>query len=129
MRHSYANGKIIIQDKYFSDTVYHVSNECISVIFGGKGAIAGYALANEADMLSGSISLFRKNAHIDVYSDKTVEMIGRCQTVTVHLNGADLRIEQFLDASLNGVFSSYELISDGEGDSVTVSLCLNQKNT
>lgn len=125
MKHDYQNGRIVIQDKYFADTVYHVSNECISVIFNGKGAITGYAPANEKDMLSsGSIFLFRKNAPIDIYSEKTVEMIGRCQAITVHLEGADLRIEQFLDASVNGVFISYELLSGDKEDAVEVSFGL-----
>ena len=127
MDYSYENGKIVVKDKYFSDTVYHVSNECISVVFGGKGAICSYALANEEDMLDGSISLFFNNAPIDIYSEKTVEMVGRCQTVTVHLGGADLKIVQFLDASVNGVFSSYELVSENSDDSVTVSLGVNQR--
>lgn len=121
MKHSYQDGKIVIQDQYYKDAVYHVSNACISVIFNGKGAITGYALANEKDLLSsGSISLFRENAPIDIYSEKTVEMLGRCQTITVHLAGAELRIEQFLDASVNGVFSSYELLSNDPKDAVTV---------
>lgn len=127
MSYSYENGKIVVKDKYFSDTVYHVSNERISVVFGGKGAIFGYALANEEDMLDGSISLFFNNAPIDIYSEKTVEMVGRCQTVTVHLDGADFRIVQFLDASVNGVFSSYELVSEDSDDSVTVTLGVNQR--
>ena len=110
MKHTYKDGKIIIRDNYYNDAVYHVSNECVSVIFDGKGATCGYALANEADMLHGSIALYRHNAHIDIYSEKTVEMIGRCQTITVNLTGAELMITQFMDVSLNGVFASYELL-------------------
>ncbi len=124
MNYRYENGSIVVEDKYYSDTVYHVSNECISVIFDGRGAIIGYAPANEADMLTSSISLFRKNMPIDIYSKKSVQMIGRCQTITVHLEGAELIIEQFLDASINGVFSSYKLLSANKSDNATVSFCL-----
>lgn len=124
MERLYDNGSIIIRDKYYSETIYHVSNECISVIFNGKGAIVGYMPANEKDTLNSSVSLFRKDSPVDIYSEKTVRMIGRCQTVTVRLDGADFKIEQFLDASVNGVFSSYELLSEDPKDAVTVSLCL-----
>lgn len=127
MKHTYKDGKIIIRDNYYNDAVYHVSNECVSVIFDGKGATCGYALANEADVLHGSIALYRHNAHIDIYSEKTVEMIGRCQTITVNLTGAELMITQFMDVSLNGVFASYELNSDSKDDQITVSLGVNQK--
>ena len=127
MNHTYKDGKIIIRDKYYNDAIYHVSNECISVIFDGKGAIKGYALANEADMLRGSVAIYRGDEHIDIYSDKTVEMIGRSQTVTVHLEGGELKITQFLDASLNGVFTSYELKSIKADDSVTLCLGVNQR--
>ena len=126
MKHYYQNGAIIIQDKYFSDTRYHVSNECISVIFDGKGAITGYALANEKDMMNGCISLFRQNKPIDIYVEKTVTMIGRSQTVTLHFGSAELKLVQFLDSSLNGVFCSYEWKSDNDNDLITVSLGLNK---
>ena len=127
MNHTYKDGKIIIRDKYYNDAIYHVSNECISVIFDGKGAITGYALANEADMLRGSVAIYCGDEHIDIYSDKTVEMIGRSQTVTVHFEGGELKITQFLDASLNGVFTSYELKSTKADDSVTLCLGVNQR--
>jgi hypothetical protein len=126
MNHHYQDGAIIISDKYFSDAVYHVSNECISVIFDGKGATVGYALADQKDMMNGCISLFRQNKPIDIYTEKTVAMIGRSQTVTLHFGDAELRITQFLDASLNGVFCSYEWKSDSEKDSITVSVGINK---
>ena len=126
MEHEYRDGKIIIICKYFEDTTYHVSNERISVIFNGKGAVTGYALANESDMLHGCISLFFKNAPIDIYCEKAVEMIGRCQIITVHLQDATFRIKQFLDASVNGVFASYEVVSANSDDTVTVSFGLNK---
>lgn len=126
MKNIYKDGKIIVQDNYFSDTNYHVSNECISVIFDGKGAIVGYALANEKDMMKGCISLFYKNAPIDIYSDKTVEMIGRCQTTKIYIEDAELTIKQFLDASINGVFSSFSLKSKEGKEPITVSFGLNK---
>lgn len=129
MQYNYRDGSIIVNDKYFNDTVYHVSNERISVIFNGKGAVVGYALANEKDLMNGSISLFRKNAPVDICSEKTVRMIGRCQTITVHLENADLKIEHFLDAKVNGVFASYELLSNDAEDSVTVSFGLDMPLT
>ena len=107
MNHTYQDGKIVVRDRYFKEMVYHVSNECAGMIFNGKGAVVGYALANEKDMMPrGSFSLFRGNAPIDVYLEKTVEMIGRCQTIRLHLEDGDFKIEQFLDASVNGVFTS-----------------------
>lgn len=127
MEHQYQNGSIVVRDSYYSDTVYHVSNECISVIFNGKGAVVGYALANEKDLLNGSIALFRNGSPIDIYSEKTVEMVGRCQTITLHLDSTELKIEQFLDASVNGVFTAYELSDNNADDSVTVALGFNGK--
>lgn len=126
MKRTYQNGAIIINDNYFADAIFHTSNERISVIFDGKGAIVGYALANEKDMMNGCISLFRQNNPIDIYVEKTVAMIGRSQTITIHFDNAQLKIVQFLDSSLNGVFCSYELISDNKNDLITVCLDLNK---
>lgn len=126
MKHIYKDGKIVVQDNYFSDTVYHVSNERISVIFDGKGAISSYAPANESDMLNSCVSLFNNGNPIDVYTEKIVEMLGRSQTVTIRLDRATLKIEQFLSASVNGVFTAYSLLSDNANEIVTVSLCLHK---
>lgn len=125
MEHRYQNGKIIIRSNYFTNATYHIANERISVILNGKGAVVGYAPANETDILNGWISLFRNHAPIDIYSEKTVEMIGRSQLINVHLGDAHLKITQFLDASVNGVFISYELISERKDDCVRVSFGLN----
>ena len=128
MSHAYQNGSIIVHDHYHKEALYHISNECISVILNGKGAIVGYALANEKDVMkNGCISLFRNNMPIDIYLEKTVEMIGRSQTVTLHLEDGELEIKQFLDASLNGVFISYSFCSDSAKDSITVCFGLNKK--
>ena len=47
----YSNGKIIVEKELHEEALYHVSNEGISVIFDGKGAICGYAAANEKDFI------------------------------------------------------------------------------
>lgn len=124
MEHHYQDGKIIVHNRYFEDTIYHISNECISVILNGKGAIVGYAPANEKNMLNACFSMFFNNKPIDIYSNKTVEMIGRCQTIFLHLDNATLKIKQFLTASVNGVFVSYELIGR-PNDILSVSVGLN----
>ena len=127
MNHTYQDGRIIVRDHYFKEMIYHVSNECASMIFNGKGAVVGYALANGKDMMTkGSFSLFRGNAPIDIYSEKTVEMIGRCQTITLHLEDGDFKIEQFLDASVNGVFTSYSFGGKASGEPITVVFGMNK---
>ena len=127
MSHTYQNGSIIVHDHYHKEALYHISNECISVILNGKGAIVGYALANEKDMMKNScLSLFRNHTPVDVYFEKTVKMIGRSQTVTLHLEDAELEIKQFLDASLNGIFTSYSFHSKEADDSITVCFGLNK---
>ena len=58
---------MIVKEPYFKELLYHISNECASLILNGKGAVVGYALANEKDMMkSSSISLYRNNAPIDI---------------------------------------------------------------
>lgn len=127
MSYTYQNGKMIVKEPYFKEMLYHISNECASLILNGKGAVVGYALANEKDMMkSSSISLYRNNAPIDIYSEKTVEMLGRCQTVTLHLEDGEFCIKQFLDASINGLFTSYSYQSNGAQDEITVAFCLNK---
>lgn len=127
MSYIYQDGKIVVRDHYFKEMLYHVSNECSSIIFNGKGAVIGYALANNKDMMPrGSFSLFRGNAPLDVYLEKTVEMIGRCQRVILHLEDGTFKIEQFLDASVNGVLMSYSFEGDTSGEPITVAFGINK---
>ncbi len=129
MKHSFEEGKIVIKDRYFADALYHLSNECISVILNGRGAIVGYAPANEREMMNGSVAYFHRGAPIDVYADKTVCMIGRQQKITLNLPDAELKIVQFLSASENCVFFSYELDSRREDDFLDVAFGLNKNLT
>lgn len=117
----YQNGKIIIEKKLHEEAVFHVSNECQSAIFNGKGALSGYALANEKDYIKQNYLILVHNGKpVDVYSNTRVEMIGRSQTVVVSLDGAELTIEQFLDAEINGVFTSYRFVGKSKTDSIEI---------
>lgn len=121
MEHRYENGKIIVRGKFYEKAVYHVSNKCMSAIFDGRGAVCGYALANSQSLMSaGMVAYYRGGEAVEVYEDKTVEMLGRCQVTKVDLGDAKLLVKQFLDESVNGVFMSFAFDGKDAGDSLDV---------
>lgn len=129
MQKSVKNGAIIAEGFYYEEANYHVSNEKISTIFDGKGAITYYSEANMKEFISkGFCCIHSGDQHIDILSPKTVEMLGRKQKITIEIPVGLVVIEQFLDKSINGVFMSYELVSENENAEVTVSFMQNRIN-
>lgn len=120
MKISFKKGKIIAKNEFYKENVYHVSNKVASAIFNGKGEILGYSLANAISLPRFYVSYYLNGSHIDVFSEKTVEMVGRIQKTTIELSSATFTIKQFLDEKLNGVFTSYNLISNNASDKITV---------
>lgn len=120
MEHRYENGKIIVSGKFYEEAVYHVSNDCMSAVFNGKGTVTGYALANDKSIMKGNISYFRSGEAVEVYLNKTVEMAGRCQITDIDLQDGRLTVKQFVDSSVNGVFASYAFKSDKKDDAIEV---------
>lgn len=104
-------GKIVVNEKYYKNVNYHVSNNCISIVFDGKGGLGSYSEANKKDYFTnGWVSIYENNKHISPHSDKEVSMIGRMQETSIELSSGLLRITQFIDADTNGVYSKYELV-------------------
>ena len=102
---------IVVNKEYYEEVNYHVSNNKISVIFDGKGAITSYSEANKKEYFNvGYCSIHEGNTPLSVFTKKTVTMIGRIQETEIKLTKGKLRVTQFLDQSTNGVFMCYELI-------------------
>ena len=118
---SVEKGAIVLSGKYHERADYHVSNEKISVIFNGTGAITGYSEANVKDYISQGFCAIHENGKpVDVFNYKRIEMLGREQKIEVKLNNGELLINQFLDIDTNGVFITYEIT----GDDTTVDIAL-----
>jgi len=121
MKKTVQNGAIIAQGYYYEEAKYHVSNEKLSAIFDGKGAVIDYSEANQKEYINkGFCCIHDGGKHIDVFRSKTVVMQGRKQTITIAIPSGILNIELFLDKSMNGVFASYELQSDNENARVQI---------
>lgn len=109
MQNSFENGKIISYGKFYEVMIYNVSNESVSAVFDGKGAIKYYSVANESQYIKTGASAFYINGkHIDVFAPKKVSMLGRRQESIVSLAEGTIVINQFLDKKTNGVFVSVE---------------------
>lgn len=112
---------IVTEGFYYEEVPYHVSNEKTSVIFDGKGAVTYYSEANTREFINwGFCCIHDGGMHIDVLSEKRVEMLGRRQVITVKIPSGTLEIEQFLDKSANGVFMSCSLETEKDNAEVEV---------
>lgn len=121
MEHSYSDGAIIRHCLFHKKVKYNVSNEKISVIFDGSGAISSYAEADTAEHLSrGFCCWYIDGQFIDMFSEKTVWMLGRKQTVSITTPAGILRSELFLDKSHAGVFAVYQVLERKGGADITV---------
>ena len=121
MKHSYCDGAIICQCLFHEKVKYNVSNEKISVVFNGSGGIIGYAEADTAEYLNrGFCSWYVNGQFIDVFSKKTVKMLGRKQTVSIETPVVILRSELFLDSSHAGVFAVYQVLERKDDANITV---------
>ncbi|MBQ7235605.1 MAG: hypothetical protein IJX03_00415 [Clostridia bacterium] len=117
MKHSFKDGKIIVNSKFYEKAIYNVSNTKISAIFDGMGCVPFYALGDKKSYIGKmSIAIHYNGKPTDFCMPKRVEMIGRKQIVTVYLpDGNKFIIKSFLDKSVNAVFLSYELKGKNNG--------------
>ena len=121
MKHSYSDGAIICQGLFHEKVKYNVSNEKISVVFNGCGGIIGYAEADTAEYLNrGFCSWYVNGQFIDVFSKKTVKILGRKQTVSIETPVGILRSELLLDSSHAGVFAVYQVLERKGDANITI---------
>ena len=112
MKNSYIDGAIVAKGGYYEQAVYHVSNEKISAIFDGKGALTYYANSEGVCLNKGHFSFMVNGKPINWCMEKTVTMIGRKQEICADIGVGTLKIVQFLDKDTDGVYILYELITD-----------------
>lgn len=100
IKNTYKNGAIISTGSFFEKTEYNVSNETISVVFNSNGAITYYAEADGSQRVRrGYCNYYINDEYIDVFSEKTVEMIGRQQSISIKTSAGIIRCEEFLSRS------------------------------
>lgn len=112
MKHEYKNGAIIANGSFYEPATYHVSNEKISAVFDGKGALTYYANSNGVCLSKGHFSFMVNGKATNWCMKKSAVMIGRKQELYADIGVGTLKIVQFLDKSTDGVYLRYELITD-----------------
>lgn len=123
MDYQFKDGAIVAKGKFFERTIYDVSNEVLSATFNGKGGVEEYLIANGEQYKGNKFASISYNGVMqDALLNKTVFMFGRRQTIWIELKDAVLSIEHFLDEKVNGVFTSYRLITGRKEDKAEVSL-------
>ena len=121
MKHSYCDGAIICNCLFHEKVQYNVSNEKISAIFNGSGSVVGYAEADTANHInSGFCSWYINDQFIDMFCEKTVQMLGRKQTVSIKTPVGILSSELFIDRSHAGVFAVYQVLERKDDANITV---------
>lgn len=121
MTHTYRDGAIICLCPFHQKVQYNVSNEKISVIFDGSGTMVSYSEADTAEHLNqGFCSWYIGDQFIDMFDEKTVQMLGRKQTVSITTPAGILRSELFLDNSHAGVFAVYQVLERKGNTDITV---------
>ena len=114
MIHTYKNGAIIAKGGFYEQATYHVSNQKISAVFDGKGAINYYANSNGVCLSQGHFSFMVNDLATNWCMLKEVSMIGRKQEILADIGAGSLKITQFLDEKTDGVYVFYELIANDE---------------
>lgn len=105
MNNVFKDGTIVNKGQIFEKTQYNVSNETISACFDSTGAVSYYAEADKEQLIHNCRCHYYINGeYIDVFCDRTVEMLGRKQSVSIQTPVGTIRLEQFLDKTLSGVF-------------------------
>ncbi len=115
MKHYYCDGKICLTGQNWETAFYDVSNEKISVRFDGRGGLTKYLVGNQNKNYVHSFTALHLSVdgkRVQPRVKKTVEMIGRIQTVSLQQDGCEIRIKQFLAQEINGVF--YEVTCSAE---------------
>ena len=116
MRKSFRNGKIVVGGKYHEDVIYDVCANDLRVRFDGKGGITNYTVSNQGGNCVGRsfLLIFEGGKKLDAFTDKTVEMVGRTQKITLKRGDLRITVFQFIPVAGNAVF--YEVKANKEGD-------------
>ena len=114
MEHGYKQGKIVAKGGFYEPAIFHVSNEKISAVFDGKGALTYYANSNGVCLSQGCFSFMVNGAPTNWCNQKKVVMIGRKQNIYADIGAGSLKITQFVDKNTDGVFFSYELYTEDD---------------
>ena len=98
METSFQNGKIIARGKFWEDAVYDVCANDLRVRFDGKGGITNYSVCNHPGsyVRTTYLNVFVNGVKLDAFTDKTVEMIGRTQKITIDADGGKIEVFQFI---------------------------------
>ncbi|MBP5348787.1 MAG: hypothetical protein J6Z13_00330, partial [Clostridia bacterium] len=98
METSFQNGKIIARGKFWEDAVYDVCANDLRVRFDGKGGITNYSVCNHPGsyVRTTYLNVFVNGVKLDAFTDKTVEMIGRTQKITIDADGGKIEVFQFV---------------------------------
>ncbi len=112
MKNSYVKGAIVAKGGFYEEATYHISNEKISVVFDGKGALTYYANCNGVCLNKGHFSFLVNGEPINWCMEKEVVMLGRKQEIIADIGVGKLKIIQFLDKNTDCIYLSYELATE-----------------
>ena len=116
MKTDYRDGKIVVTGKYHENVVYDVCANDLRVKFDGKGGITNYTVSNQGGNYIGRsfLLVFSDGKKLDAFSDKTVELVGRTQKITLKQGDLSVEIFQFIPPIGNAVF--YRIAANNPGD-------------
>ena len=98
METSFQNGAIIARGKFWEEAVYDVCANDLRVCFDGNGGITNYSVCNHPGsyLRKSYLNVFVNGVKLDAFTDKTVEMIGRTQKITIDADGGKIEVFQFI---------------------------------
>ncbi len=117
MKTSYENGRIVARGCCYENAFYDMANNAIAVQADGKGIITGYAVVGDKRYFDGLypfLKILIGGKQLPLHAPKTVEMIGRMQTVTIRTDDAEIVIRTFLDELEPCVFERISVRTDSE---------------
>lgn len=107
MKTTYQNGKIIARGRNYEQALYDMANNGIAVQTDGKGFITSYSVVGDKEYFKSSLSSLKfiiGGELVGFHAPKTVEMVGRIQTVTIQDPKAEITIKTFLTQNEPCVF-------------------------
>ena len=98
METSFQNGVIVARGKFWEAAVYDAFANDLRVCFDGKGGITNYSVCNHPGsyLRTSYLNVFVNGVKLDAFTDKTVEMIGRTQKITLDAVGGKIEVFQFI---------------------------------
>ena len=98
METSFRDGKIVARGQFWEDAVYDAFANDLRVRFNGKGGITNYSVCNHPGsyLRTSYLNVFVNGVKLDAFTDKTVEMIGRTQKITLDDAGGKIEVFQFI---------------------------------